>query len=87
MLRLRLEDLEFREVDGEIVALDLRTSSYIGVNQTGGVLWPLLAAGTDESALVSKLVETFGVSEDVAVRDVLAFISGLDARGLLLRSE
>lgn len=87
MLRLRSEDLEFREVEGEVVALDLMTSSYIGVNQTGGALWPLLAAGTDEPTLVRKLVETFGVAEETALKDVRTFVADLDAKGLLLRSE
>ena len=83
MLKLRAEDLEFREIDGEVVALDLRTSSYIGVNQTGGALWPLLQQGTDEPALVRHLVERFGVAESVAQDDVRRFIDDLQARGLL----
>lgn len=83
MLKLRDEDLEFREIEGEVVALDLKTSAYIGVNQTGGSLWPLLKAGTDEGALVEHLVKTFGVAEDVARRDVNAFIRDLKERGLI----
>jgi hypothetical protein len=83
MLKLRTEDLEFREIEGEVVALDLKTSSYIGINQTGGTLWPLLQEGTDEGTLVRRLIEEFDVPEPVAQRDVKAFIEGLRERGLL----
>ena len=86
MLRLRTDDLEFREIEGEVVALDLKTSSYLGINETGGTLWPLLQEGTDEEALVRKLVETFDVSESTAQRDVKAFVEALRERGLLLES-
>lgn len=83
MLRLRSHDLEFREIEGEVVALDLRTSSYIGINETGGALWPLLQEGTDESTLVRALMEKFGVGEDLARRDVREFVEELRKRGLL----
>lgn len=83
MLKLRAEGLEFREIEGEIVALDLETSSYIGVNQTGGSLWALLQEGTDEATLVQHLISTFGIDESVARKDVRLFVSDLQSRGLL----
>ena len=36
-------DLDWREVEGELVALDLRESRYLAVNRTGQVLWAALA--------------------------------------------
>ena len=41
-MRLRTDAVEWREVEGEIVALDLRDEMYLGVNGSGAVLWPLL---------------------------------------------
>ena len=87
MLKLRPERLEFREIEGEVVALDLERSSYIGINQTGGELWPLLVAGTEEETLVAHLVTEFGVSEEVATRDVGAFIADLRSRDLLMETH
>ena len=87
MLKLREEHLEFREIEGEVVALDLKNSTYIGINQSGGELWPLLRAGTDEEALVAHLVGEFGISVEVATKDVRAFIEELRSRGLLTESS
>ncbi|HET7483304.1 MAG TPA: PqqD family protein [Actinomycetota bacterium] len=87
MLKLRDEDLEFREIEGEVVALDVRTSRYIGINRTGASLWELLRSGTDEDAMVARLVDAFGASEEDARRDVTAFVAGLEERGLLQRTE
>jgi hypothetical protein len=84
MLRLRQEDLEFREIEGEVVALDLKTSSYIGINQTGGSLWQLLVDGTDEEVLVRHLVEKFGIDESQAESDIRNFLADLRNRGLLV---
>ena len=44
-LRVRADALEWREVDGEIVALDLRRSVYLAINPSGALLWPALVEG------------------------------------------
>jgi Coenzyme PQQ synthesis protein D (PqqD) len=82
-VRLRSDALEWREVEGEIVVLDLATRSYLAVSQTGAILWPSLAAGADASELTDLIVTRFGVSEERAAADVDAFIEELSNRGLL----
>ena len=87
MLKLRAKDLEFSEIEGEVVALDLKNSTYIGINRAGGALWPLLLEGTDEESLVRRLVDSFGIATEVAERDVNAFVNDLRERGLLQESS
>ena len=82
-MRLRAEALEWREVEGEVVALDVRSSQYLAINRTGAVLWPLLAAGTDRDALVGAVVREFDVDAETAGRDVDAFVAALDEQDLL----
>ena len=82
-LRLRVGAVEWREVDGEVVALDLTSSSYLAVNPSGAVLWPALDAGTTREMLVSRLVEAFEIPQGQASRDVDAFLSELRRLGLL----
>ena len=81
--RLRSDALEWREVEGEIVALDLRTSRYLSVNQTGAVLWHSLAAGATQEQLASKLVDEFGIDTATASADLDSFLESLTEQDLL----
>jgi rhodanese-related sulfurtransferase len=81
--RLRSDALEWREVDGEIVALDVRTAQYLAVNATGAALWPLLAEGATRQDLVAALVASFETDGDTAGRDVDAFVAMLREQDLL----
>ena len=82
-LRLREDAIEWREVEGEIVALDLESSEYIAVNRTGAAIWPLLAEGARRDELAARLVVEYGIDEDSAARDVDAFVKTLSERDLL----
>lgn len=84
-LRIRPGAVEWREVDGEIVLLDVASSAYLAVNASGSVLWPALIEGTTHEALVTSLQETFGVEESDAICDVDAFVADLRRRELLGR--
>ena len=85
MLRLRDDRLEWRELEGEVLALDDATRVYLSVNRTGTVLWPLLAAGATREQLLARLVERFDVDEDAARPDLGAFLASLEAKSLLAR--
>ena len=82
-VKLREGALEWREVEGEIVALDLRTSTYLAVNRTGAALWPALVAGSTREELAQRLVESFDVSRDVATEHHEAFLETLADHDLL----
>jgi hypothetical protein len=83
MVRLDPAASEWRLVEGEIVALDVRHEEYFVVNGSGATLWPLLAAGTTPEELVAALERQFAVSADQAQADVDAFLAKLSARGIL----
>lgn len=82
-LRLRDDALSWREVDGELVAVDVRTSTYLAANKTGLLLWRALADGASRAQLASLLVDRFGVEDTRAAADVDRFLDSLRARGLL----
>jgi Coenzyme PQQ synthesis protein D (PqqD) len=83
MLRLRDDGLNWREIDGEVVVLDVERSHYLNLNPTGCVLWLMLAKGTDKLQLVDKLIEEFDVDEPTARADVDAFVTSCRENGLL----
>ncbi len=82
--RLRTDDITWREVDDEIVILDLRGSLYHSVNQVGALLWPELEAGVAKARLVDRLREVYDVDRATAETDVTAFLRALDQLHLLV---
>jgi hypothetical protein len=85
--KLRDADLDWREVEGELVALDLRESRYLAVNRTGQVLWAALAEGATRDQLVERLIEDFDIDQARAAADVDAFTAELESRDLLVRER
>jgi Coenzyme PQQ synthesis protein D (PqqD) len=83
LIRLRSEDLEWTEIDDEVVVLDLRDSTYLSVNRTGAALWTALAEGSTRSALLARLRERFDVDEAAAERGLDDFLTVVRKRGLL----
>jgi hypothetical protein len=86
-IRLRTTDLEWRDVEDGIVAVDLEASVYLAVNRAGSLLWPMLAEGAHRGELVARLALEFGLDEEAAGRDVDAFLSTLGRQGLLEGGE
>jgi hypothetical protein len=82
-VRIRADVLEWREVEGEIVALDLRNNTYLAVNRTGAAIWPELVSGAEREELVWQLAQTFDVSADRAAADLDAFLAELADQDLL----
>ena len=81
--RLQLSpDALARELDGEVLVLDLRTSLYFGMTGTAARIWQLLEAGHDRDAIVSMLSHEYEAPFDAIATDVDAFLADLVARGL-----
>lgn len=82
-IRLRPGAVTWHEADGEVIALDLQSSEYLGVNPAGAALWARLVDGATEDELVGVLQQTFGVDRDRALGDVRSFLADARARNLL----
>ena len=83
-LRVRPNALEWREVDGEIVALDLRRSLYLAINPSGTALWPALLEGASREELIEVLCTECGAPQETAVADVDGFLAELAEHDLLV---
>lgn len=64
------------EMDGELLAIDDTTGTYVAVRGTGVWLWRLLRAGIDVDRITSAL-------DPAAHADVDRFVASVDAAGLL----
>ena len=82
-MRLRSSDVTWREIDGDLVILDLRSSTYLTTNASGALLMKELVEERTTADLVHSLVGAFGISEVEAQSDVSSFVQALDSGGLL----
>lgn len=76
-----------RELNGEILLLDLRTSHYFGLTGTGARVWQLIEAGHDIDAAADILAREYAADPLVIQDEVAAFVQDLVARGLLVRDS
>jgi len=83
LLKLRETDLHWREIDGEIIALEARGSRYVAANGAGTVLWRALLDGTTRERLADELVSTYGIDRERAMADANSFVDSLAEQGLL----
>ena len=83
ILRVRPEAVHFREIENEIVAVDVAGGEYFTVNRAGTELWPVLLEGTTVERMAARLDQRFGLGAERAQADAAAFVEALDARGLL----
>lgn len=82
-IRARTSELETRQVEGEMVLLDLRSQRYLSLNRTGAQLWPLMVEGTSRDRLVHELRSAHDIDEATAGRDVDVLIDQLRGADLL----
>jgi hypothetical protein len=82
-MRLRGDDLTWREIDGDLVILDLQSSTYLTANASAAVLMKQLTEERSADELVGCLVTTFGIDRQQATQDVQAFLDELEDSDLL----
>lgn len=76
----------FREVDGQMVLLDLDTEQYFGLNEVGSHIVKRLTEEPWDEAFTA-LIEDYDVDSDVLRRDIDDLIAALLDAGLLQPAE
>lgn len=80
-------DVVWRDVDGEIVLLNVVTGQYFGLDEVGSRVWALLQqdgeAGTLLATLQSRVTAEFEVDAPTALADLTALIKQLTDQQLV----
>jgi hypothetical protein len=84
-VQARSEEVIWRNIDGQVLILDLKSSTYLRSNGTGANLWEQLQRERTRDNLVSHLVAAYSVDPTTASRDVDDFLEMLDDADLLAR--
>lgn len=77
------EDALFQEMDGEAVILDLRSSSYFGLDEIGTRFWQLLQSNADVQHACDTLLDEYQVDKNQLESDVQELIAQLVAAELV----
>ena len=72
--RLNTSHIAWREVEDEVIVLDLRTSEYLTLNDTGAFLWVVLESGASAQSLYESLMGRWEVDRETAEKDVDDFL-------------
>ena len=77
-----------RELDGTAIVIATGAaidafSGLITLNKTGTFLWRRLEQGATEEELVSALLAEYEITEEIARKDVQAFLARANEAGLL----
>jgi hypothetical protein len=83
LMKIRSSGLSWRQLDDNIMLLDIATSSYLSITGAGSVIWVALVDGSTVDELVTTVLTEFDVDHATAAADVTAFLADLEARGLL----
>jgi len=77
------EDVVFRDLEGEIVLLNLETGIYFGLNPLGTRIWHLIRAHRSLQQVLDSVVEEYEVTTAQCEDDLLRFVALLREKGLI----
>ncbi len=77
------DDVLFRELEGEIVLLNLDTERYYGLDDFGARLWQLLKTSSDLDEVLAQLEAEYEVAPETLRRDSVEFLTKLSDEGLV----
>ena len=78
-----VDDVVYRELNGEVVLVHLGSDRIYALNETGARFWQLLAAGRDRAAIEAQLVEEFSVEPAELDVEIDALLAELACAGLV----
>jgi len=79
------EDVTWRDIDGEMVVLNIKTGEYFSFNQVGREIWLAASEGKSFGGVIAQVVSCYDIDEAKARADVEKFLSGLMEHGILRR--
>ncbi|MCK4798306.1 MAG: PqqD family protein [Spirochaetes bacterium] len=80
------ENIAWRNVNDEIVVLNLKSGEYFTLNDVGQVIWTAIADEKNVEEIKMKIIDEYDVSKEKATGDIIQFITGMIEEGLLHKS-
>jgi hypothetical protein len=80
------ENITWRNVNEEVVILNLKSGEYFTLNDVGQFVWLAVADQKNMEEIRQKVVDAFDVTPEKASEDIEEFISRMLDEGLLHES-
>jgi len=77
-------EVAHREIEGQILILRPDDNFLYTLNGSGRLIWQGIVKKKKLSAIIKNVSKEFGLPEATARQDVLAFVSELEAKGIIL---
>ncbi len=72
-----------KELEGEMVLLNLENGDYVALNDAGMEIWKLLEGKKSAEELARELEEAYSIPAATALKDTLAFLGNLQSKGFI----
>lgn len=77
------QNVAWRDVNNEIVILDLKSGEYYTLNSVGQFIWKTAMQNMPLTAIKQALIDEFNVDPERAEQDLQAFITAMIKEGML----
>jgi hypothetical protein len=82
--RVRVPDhVLTREVDGQLVVLNLDNEQFYGLDEVGTSVWGSLTQTESVNDTIARLVEVYDVDPQTLATDIDTLLAELETRGLV----
>lgn len=75
--------LEWQDVGGELVAVDVDSGEYHIFNGVGRVIWEGIGRGESVSQIVASVLDRYESTPEAVSQDVNCFVDRLTAKGIV----
>ena len=79
----RCDDVPYKEIEGEVLLLNLKDGSYFGLNHTGKFIWKMLNGKKTRTDIVKALQKKFDISQPTAQKHADGFLGELKKNKLI----
>lgn len=79
----RCDNIPYKELEGEVLLLNLKDGNYFGLNQTGMAIWKMLDGTKTRSDIVKALKKDFNLKEDTLKNHLNDFLKQLKKYSLI----
>ena len=77
------KDVIFKELDDEMIIMDMNSGRYFGLNETGAKIWSLLNDHHNIGTIINLLHDEYEISKEKCKKEVIAFIQDILDKGLI----
>lgn len=73
------------ELGNEMVMMDVESGNYIGLNETGKVIWEMIEQPVKVDELIKQLTIKYDISYEECSKDTLEYLQKMDEQKILNR--